>query len=46
MKHQIPNTNNQIMTQIPITKISKNSKSFDVLNLVIGYFGYYLELGI
>ncbi len=43
MKHQIPSTNNQIMTKIPITKNSTTSESFDVWNLVIGY---YLEFAI
>jgi|PlaIllAssembly_1097288.scaffolds.fasta_scaffold09122_6 hypothetical protein len=43
MKFQIPSTNNQIMTKIPIIKISKCSESFDVWNLVIGY---YLEFGL
>ena len=43
MKFQIPSTNNQIMTKIPIIQTSKYSESFDVWNLVIGY---YLEFGI
>ena len=43
MNYQIPSTNNQIMTKIPITKISKNSESFGVWSLVIGY---YLDFGI
>jgi hypothetical protein len=38
MKHQIPNTNNQIMTNI-----QKNSKSFGDWSLMIGY---YLVIGI
>ena len=43
MKFQIPSTNNQIMTEIPIIKISKCSEFFNVWNLVIGY---YLEFGL
>ena len=43
MNYQIPSTKNQTMTKILITKISKNSESFGVWNLMIGY---YLEFGI
>jgi hypothetical protein len=38
MKFQIPSTHNQLMTRIAITKILKRSQSFDVWNLVIGYY--------
>jgi len=43
MKHQIPNTNNQIMTKNSMTNIQKNSKSFGDWSLMIGY---YLVIGI
>jgi hypothetical protein len=37
-KHQIPSTNNQIMTNIPMTEIPRKSKSIGYWSLVIGYY--------
>jgi hypothetical protein len=42
VKHQIPSTNNQIMSKIPIAKVPKKRKFPGDWNLMIGD---YLEFG-